>query len=526
MAEEKRGHLDKEAVLLLNRGRRGLRHLVFGRTAVIIALLAAQAGLLAAGFLRLGEYLVYGGSLLLSLVMALVVINRPGNPAKKITWIFLIMLVPVFAIPFYIYVDREIGHRLVRRRLEEIGQQTAGCIPPRPEAAARLRAHSPGAARLAAYLERCSGLPVFENSQAAYLPSGEAAFEEMLAQLETARKFIFLEFFIVEEGYMWGRILSVLERKAREGVEVRVLYDGTCAIGKLPYRYPRQLEELGIRCRMYAPLRPLVSTHYNNRDHRKIMVIDGRAAFTGGVNLADEYINRVDLHGHWKDVAVRITGEAVRGFTLMFLQMWNVESWEQEDYGRYLAASAPVEAAGWVIPYGDSPFDQENVGEMVYMDILNRAESYVHIMTPYLIIDHEMITALTFAAKRGVDVKLIVPARPDKKTVFAVTHSYYRELIEGGVRIFEYTPGFVHAKIFVSDGGTAVVGSINLDYRSLYLHFECAALLCGGAAPAEVEADFQQTLAKCREVTLEDCRRDSLGRRLVGWILRPLATLM
>ena len=348
----------------------------------------------------------------------------------------------------------------------------------------------------------------------------------MLAQLETARKFIFLEFFIVEEGYMWGRILSVLERKAREGVEVRVLYDGTCAIGKLPYRYPRQLEELGIRCRMYAPLRPLVSTHYNNRDHRKIMVIDGRAAFTGGVNLADEYINRVDLHGHWKDVAVRITGEAVQGFTLMFLQMWNVESWEQEDYGRYLAASAPVEAAGWVIPYGDSPFDQENVGEMVYMDILNRAESYVHIMTPYLIIDHEMITALTFAAKRGVDVKLIVPARPDKKTVFAVTRSYYRELIEGGVRIFEYTPGFVHAKIFVSDGGTAVVGSINLDYRSLYLHFECAALLCGGAAPAEVEADFQQTLAKCREVTLEDCRRDSLGRRLVGWILRPLATLM
>ena len=197
------------------------------------------------------------------------------------------------------------------------------------------------------------------------------------------------------------------------------------------------------------------------------MVIDGRAAFTGGVNLADEYINRVDLHGHWKDVAVRITGEAVQGFTLMFLQMWNVESWEQEDYGRYLAASAPVEAAGWVIPYGDSPFDQENVGEMVYMDILNRAESYVHIMTPYLIIDHEMITALTFAAKRGVDVKLIVPARPDKKTVFAVTSSYYQELIEGGVRIFEYTPGFVHAKTFVSDGGTAVVGSINLDYRSL-----------------------------------------------------------
>ena len=526
MAEEKRGHLDKEAVLLLNRGRRGLRHLVFGRTAVIIALLAAQAGLLAAGFLRLGEYLVYGGSLLLSLVMALVVINRPGNPAKKITWIFLIMLVPVFAIPFYFYVDMDLGHHLVRRRLEQVQARTARYAPPQLDALSGLWERSPGLARIARYVEHTSGQSFYQRSGVKYLPTGEAAFEEMLRQLEQAEKFIFLEFFIVEEGYMWGRILSVLERKAREGVEVRVLYDGTCAIGKLPYRYPRQLEELGIRCRMYAPLRPLVSTHYNNRDHRKIMVIDGRAAFTGGVNLADEYINRVDLHGHWKDVAVRITGEAVQGFTLMFLQMWNVESWEQEDYGRYLAASAPVEAAGWVIPYGDSPFDQENVGEMVYMDILNRAESYVHIMTPYLIIDHEMITALTFAAKRGVDVKLIVPSRPDKRAVFAVTKSYYQELIEGGVEIYEYTPGFIHAKMFVSDGDTAVVGSINLDYRSLYLHFECAAMMYGVKAVGDIERDFQATLAQCRRMTVEDCRRDKLGRRMLGWILRPLAPLM
>lgn len=526
MAEEKRGHLDKEAVLLLNRGRRGLRHLVFGRTAVIIALLAAQAGLLAAGFLRLGEYLVYGGSLLLSLVMALVVINRPGNPAKKITWIFLIMLVPVFAIPFYIYVDREIGHRLVRRRLEEIGQQTAGCIPPRPEAAARLRAHSPGAARLAAYLERCSGLPVFENSQAAYLPSGEAAFEEMLAQLETARKFIFLEFFIVEEGYMWGRILSILQRKVKEGVDVRLLYDGTCAIGKLPYQYPQQLKALGIRCKMYAPLRPFISTHYNNRDHRKILVVDGRTAFTGGINLADEYINRRILHGHWKDTAVMITGAAVRSFTLMFLQMWSLTEYRDKDFSPYLDASRPVSGDGWVLPYCSSPFQQEKVGEMAYMDILNQAVRYVHITTPYLIIDHELTTALTFAAKRGVDVKLILPGHPDKRTVFALTRSYYPELLAGGVEIYEYTPGFIHAKMFVSDDSTAVVGSINLDYRSLYLHFECAALLYRCAAVADVERDFQRTLSKCRPITLEDCRRDALPRRAVGWLLRPLAPLM
>ena len=526
MTEERKQRLDEEAVLLLNKGKKGLLRLIFGRTGVVIALLAAQAGLLFWGFFRLGKYMFSSGSMLLALAVVLVVINKPANPYAKITWIVLIMLAPVFAVPFYFFVDKDLGHRLARRRLEEIGRRTACYAPPRPREVGRLEARSPGLAGLARYMERMGGGSLFENSGAKYLPSGEAAFDEMLRRLEQAREFIFLEFFIVEEGYMWGRILSILERKAREGVEVRVLYDGTCIAGRLPYRYPQQLERLGIRCRMYAPLRPLVSTHYNNRDHRKIMVIDGQCAFTGGVNLSDEYINRRVLHGHWKDTAVCITGEAVRGFTLMFLQMWAVDEPQLEDFSRYLDASRPVEAPGWVLPYGDSPFDRENIGEMVYMDILNRAARYVHITTPYLIIDHEMVVALMFAAKRGVDVKLIVPGQPDKRSVFAVTRSYYKELIEGGVKIYEYTPGFIHAKTFVSDGDTAVVGSINLDYRSLYLHFECAALLCGGPAVGEMEADFQATLAKCRRLTAEDCRRDRLDRRLIGWILRPFAPLM
>jgi len=438
----------------------------------------------------------------------------------------LIMLAPVFATPFYFYVNMDIGHRLARERLADIHRRSANYLPDCSRARERLREREPRLAGLAAYMERFSGCGFFENSGVKYLPSGEAFFEEVLAQLEQAERFIFLEFFIVEEGYMWGRILDVLERKARQGVEVRVMYDGTCAVGKLPYRYPQELEALGIRCRMFAPLHPLVSTHYNNRDHRKILVVDGRAAFTGGVNLADEYINRKVLHGHLKDTAVRVTGEAVRGFTLMFLQMWAVEEPAEEDFSPYLDASGPAEGEGWVMPYGDSPFDRENIGEMVYMDILNRARKYVHIMTPYLIIDNEMITALTFAAKRGVDVKIITPGRPDKKTVFAVTRSYYRELIAGGVQIYEYSPGFVHAKTFVSDGDTAVTGSINLDYRSLYLHFECAALMYRTPAAADIEADFQKTLAKCRRMTLEDCRKDRLGRRLMGWLLRPLAPLM
>ena len=232
------------------------------------------------------------------------------------------------------------------------------------------------------------------------------------------------------------------------------------------------------------------------------------------------------IHGHWKDTAVLVTGRAVRGFTLMFLQMWNVQSGREEDYPRYLDASGPAEGDGFVLPYGDQPMDQENVAESVYLDILNRATRYVHIATPYLILDNEMITALTFAAKRGVEVRLIVPGVPDKKTVFALTRSYYRELIEAGVEIYEYTPGFIHAKMFVSDDRTAVVGSINLDYRSLYLHFECAALLLGCKAVADVEADMQNTFARCRRLTVADCKKDRLIRRLTGWLLRPFAPLM
>ncbi len=526
MRKEKKNHLDEEAVLLLNKGKRGFFRLIFGRTTVVVLLLAAQFGLLFLGFYRLRDYTVYGGSMLVGLIVALIVINRPRNPYIKITWILLIMLFPVFAIPFYFYVDAEWGHRLVRARLEEIGQETSGLLPQGEEARRTLEEADSGAAGLASYLRRMGDFPVWQNSGADYYPTGEKAFSAILEELEASQAFIFMEYFIIREGYMWGRILNVLERKAKEGVEVRVLYDGTCALFDLPYHYPRQLEELGIRCRMCAPLKPLVSTHYNNRDHRKILVVDGRCAFTGGINLSDEYINRTHPHGHWKDVAIRVTGEAVKSFTLMFLQMWNAADRGMEDCTRYLAASAPAEASGWVVPYGDSPFNGENIAEMVYMDILNRAKTYVHIMTPYLIIDHEMVVALTFAAKRGVDVKLITPGVPDKRTVFALTRSYYKELIANGVEIYEYTPGFVHAKTFVSDGVTAVAGSINLDYRSLYLHFECAALLYRAPAVEAIEADFQETLASCRKITLEDCRRDKLTRRMIGWVLRPLAPLM
>ena len=338
---------------------------------------------------------------------------------------------------------------------------------------------------------------------------------------------------------MWGRVLNILKRKAAEGVEVRFMYDGMCELSLLPYNYPEKLEKLGIKSRMFAPIMPFISTHYNNRDHRKIVVIDGKVAFTGGINLADEYINRKKRFGYWKDTAVMIQGDAVRSFTLMFLRMWNGESnirrfgvpgtaLPHDDYEYYLSVEQDrhADADGYVIPYGDTPYDGERVGEMVYLDIINQAKRYVHIMTPYLIIDSQMITALTYAAKRGVDVSIVLPHIPDKKYAFALAKTHYAELTRAGVKIYEFTPGFVHAKIFVSDDIRGVVGTINLDYRSLYLHFECAAYLHGVSELAVIEKDFEDTVKKSILITEEDIRNQKLLSRLAGKVLKPLAPLM
>lgn len=292
-----------------------------------------------------------------------------------------------------------------------------------------------------------------------------------------------------------------------------------------------QLEELGIRCKMFSPVRPALSSYQNNRDHRKIVVIDGHTAFTGGVNLADEYINRKVRFGHWKDTAIMLKGDGVKNFLMMFLQMWNITERKPDDYGSYLIGPdwkipAGLNTDGFVIPYSDSPLDEETVGQHVYLDILNEARYYVHIMTPYLILDSDMITALTFAAKRGIEIIIIMPHIPDKMYAYVLARSYYEELLLAGVRIFEYVPGFIHAKVFTSDDTKAVVGSINLDYRSLHLHFECAAYLFKNQAVQQAEQDFMDTLKLCQEITVEDCRNYPLPKRIVGQVLRLFAPLM
>ena len=516
-------------ILLLEKGKRGVLNVLFGRTMLIVLMLVVQILLLVLAFQSLQKYLatfyvlqavLYGG-------LIIYLVNKTSNAQIKISWILIMVLLPALGVALYLFVEMDVGHRLLNRRLGELIEQTRRYVPEQDAFQARLEAEDRELASLSRYTWNHGHFPVYDNTAVEYLSSGETSLDSMLEALESARDFIFLEFFIVDEGYMWGRVLKILEEKARQGVEVRVMYDGTCALFRLPYRYPQMMQKLGIKCKMFSPLRPFMSTYYNNRDHRKILVVDGRVAYTGGVNLADEYINRRELFGHWKDVSIRFEGEAVRSFTLMFLQMWNINE-PADDYERYLGSqfSQPVSAPGFVLPYGDSPLDDERVGEMVYLDIINRAEHYVHIMTPYLILDGEMTTALTFAAKRGVEIALILPHIPDKKYAFALAKTHYRELLQAGVHIYEYTPGFVHAKVFVSDDEKAVVGTINLDYRSLYLHFECAAYICGMPAVNAVESDFIETRALCQEIHLEDLRNEKLLTRAAGALLKVLAPLM
>ena len=521
-----RSSQDNSKILLLEKSKRGALNVLFGRTMVIVVLLIVQFLLMFYAFRSL-QYIQYIYVALQVLYVALILhlVNKPSNPSIKITWILLVVLAPPVGVFLYLFVEMDWGHRVLNRRLGQLMKETESLMPDRTEYRRALSKECPPLGSLARYIHAHGGYEPYGNTEAEYLPTGEDALEAMLREIDRAERFIFMEFFIIDEGEMWGRVLRKLEEKIEQGVEVRVLYDGTCAIFRLPYRYPKMLETLGIKCKMFSPLRPLVSTHYNNRDHRKILIVDGKVAFTGGVNLADEYINKKKLFGHWKDNALLLRGEAVQSFTLMFLQMWNIDE-RSDDFPKYLSVVEPVSGAlGCVLPYGDSPLDDERVGEMVYLDILNRAQRYVHIMTPYLILDNEMITALTFAAKRGVDVAIMLPHIPDKKYAFALAKTHYRELLEAGVRILEYTPGFIHSKVFVSDDIRAVVGTINLDYRSLYLHFECAAHLYNMPAVQAVEKDFRRTEGRCQEIHLEDLRK-GVFTRAVGWLLKVLAPLM
>ena len=512
---------------LLRQSKRGLLRIVFSRTVITVLLLLLNFFLLFSLLFELfeGITLVYEGLAAATIVMLIVILNSDDEPAFKLSWCVVIAALPLLGIILYTVVQLDIGSRLHRKLLENSVRSSLPFIPDIAETIDTLRQEDPDTAAVAHYLYKYANAPVYGNTDVCYFPLGEDKFQEMLQQLERAEHFIFLEYFIVYPGVMWGKTLDVLSRKAKAGVEVRVLYDGMNAMTNLPYDYPAQLEKLGIRCKMFSPVRPFVSTHYNNRDHRKSLVVDGHTAFTGGVNLQDRYINQEEVFGHWKDTAVMVQGEAASGFTMLFLQMWNATEREPV-FEPYLPPCSHADTAGYVIPYGEDPARTERVAKNVYLSILNQAKDYVYIMTPYLILDAETTNALQFAARRGVDVRILLPHIPDKRVAFVLAKSHYRELVGAGVMIYEYTPGFVHGKVFLSDDIRGVVGSINLDYRSLYLHYECAAYLYKIPALADIKADFAETFEKSQLVTPEDIKKQSLFSRAAAALLKVVAPLM
>ena len=525
--------------------RTALLNMVFSRRMFVVLTLLLQLGVVFAAIKWLDDYqfLAFGGFSVLGAVVTVNIINSTMNPSQKLSWIVLVLAAPVFGGLMYLYVRADILTRGFALGLEVRHKESMPYRIDDSEAMERLRADDEQATNLAGYLHRQGDFPVYENTEATYFPLGEDKWVSVLEELKKAEHFIFMEYFIVDEGLMWNSVLAILKEKAAQGVEVRVMYDGTCAMSTLPFAYPKKLQEMGIQCKMFSPMSPVLSTVQNNRDHRKILVIDGRVGYTGGINMADEYINRRERFGHWKDTAVMLKGDAVQSLTLMFLEMWNMTVRGEENWGKYCVtaealaeqrkngektpeAIARREELGYVIPYCDSPLDKELVGEYVYLDILNTAKHYVHIITPYLILDNETITALKYAAKRGIETIIIMPHVPDKWYAYYLGRTHYEELIQAGVQIYEYTPGFVHAKVFASDDVKAVVGTINLDFRSLYLHFECAAYFYRNPVVADVEADFQATLAKCQKITMEDCKKLSPKIRLVGRVLKFIAPLM
>ena len=516
---------------LIKKGKMGLVRAIFSRFGLMLLLLLLQFGLLFLIFRWFGNLVphYFGSSILLTVGMVLYLLNCDMDNSVKITWLVVIAVLPVVGVPLFFYIKSNVGHNLLQKRLLQLEGETRAHLPQENETFRKLEKQNPGAASLARYLDgRGGGFPVREDTAVTYFPGGEEKFAELLRQLEKAEKYIFVEYFIIDEGLMWGKILEILVRKAAEGLDVRVMYDGTCEFSTLPRDYPKRLEKLGIRCKVFSPVMPFVSTHYNYRDHRKILVIDGRVGFTGGVNLADEYINHVEKYGRWKDAAIMLEGEGVRSLTALFLQQWSILREPELEQFLNEPIPAPENAKGFVTPYGDCPLDGERVGEMVYIDLLNRAQKYVHIMTPYLILDGEMELALRFAAERGVDVHLILPGVPDKKFAYSLAKTHYAALLKSGVKISEWKPGFVHAKVFVVDGKEAVVGTINLDYRSLYHHFENAVWMVDTACIPDIERDFQTTLEQCRTVepTRESIWQNHPLLHAIGVVLKAIAPLM
>lgn len=504
---------------------------LFSRIFIITILIVIQIVFLILAVLKLTEmfFYLYGVLTLISLLVVIYIVSTKNNPSYKLAWTIPVLALPVFGGLFYLIFGRQKTTKKFIKQMMCIHDKTNNFLIQDEEILKEIQLEDKSIYRQVKYLENNGYSPVYKNTITSYLSPGEEYYKVLLKELKKAKKYIFMEYFIIEEGKMWNSILDVLIEKVREGVDVRLIYDDMGCLRTLPYKYNETLKALGIKVVAFNPFVPFLTLFMNNRDHRKITVIDGHTAFTGGINIADEYINEVERFGHWKDSGLMLKGDAVWKFTVMFLQTWIFSTKEEVDLKNYyphINYSGDFEGYGYVQPYGDSPLDDEIVGENVYLNIINNSKNYVYITSPYLIVDNEIVTALTLAAKSGIDVKIITPHIPDKWYIHMVTRAYYEQLVEAGVEIYEYEPGFIHSKSFVCDDEIGVVGTINLDYRSLYLHFECGVLMYKTEAIKDIKEDFLETLKISKRISIEDTKKIKWANKFITAILRVFAPLM
>ena len=508
---------------------RNLPKLLFQRVVVVSLAILLQILFVIAGMDWLREYWHWMKTAMdvVKWVAVLTIMTGRSNPSYKMAWIILILAFPVAGITIYLlFGGNRISNR-ENRRMNRVEVMVAQHLRQEKSVMQALEREDIPAWNHARYLLSSSRYPVYDNSAAVYFPSGESCYARMLEELEKAEHYIFLEFFIINNGKMWDSILEVLHRKAMQGVDVRVLYDDFGCITRLPMRYCKKLREMGIEAHVFNPFIPVLSGRLNNRDHRKLMLIDGKVGFTGGVNLADEYINEIERFGHWKDCGILVKGEAVWSMVMMFLSIWDYVAGLEEDVAAF-RPDYPEDAKGegYLQPFADSPLDHEDVGATIFQSLIQSACHRLWIMTPYLILDDKMISALCVAAKTGVDVRIITPGIPDKWYVHAVTRANYEPLTEAGVRIFEFKPGFIHSKVCLADDQYAVVGTVNMDFRSLYLHFEDAVYLYDSPAVSQVAQDFEETFPVCREMTYARCRHVHFYQRILRALLQVFSPLL
>lgn len=462
------------------------------------------------------------------------IVNTKANSSYKIAWIATVGFLSYFGIYLYLLFGNKNTTKRMKKKMAPFYAATT-CMPNRESVYDKLdKSHyAKSTIKISKYLTKETGFFMYGNTETTYYPSGEEAFPHMLETLKKAKHYIFMEYFIIEKGLFWDSIVEILEQKAAEGVDVRVIYDDIGCANTLPFKYNRYLEDKGINCVVYNRFKPIVNVKVNNRDHRKIIVVDGYMGFTGGINLADEYINHIERFGYWKDNVIEVRGEGVNGLTMLFLSNWvalrdeleDIKN-QQYDADHFMPIDARFKQDGFIQSYGGIPYKEEPVCKNLYIHLISHADKYVYITTPYLIIDEEIENTMIRAAKEGIDVRIIVPHIPDKKVVFGITRSYYKNLIAAGVKIYEFTPGFIHSKMFICDDMTASIGTCNLDYRSLYLHMECGLLLYKSSTILSMKDDYMKTIAQSELITKEKYKKLSRHKGLWWAILRLFAPMM